>query len=87
MSREHRERCREHEALKRAAIKLKEELTACRMYLEERDRLIADYGLIIVGGEVDEKGEATPRALVSNQSAEVLQSAGEGSLGKDRKQG
>lgn len=51
------------------------------MQLEERDRLIADYGLIIVGGDINEKGEVTPRELVSNQAAKVLESAGEGSLG------
>lgn len=80
LSREHRERCREHEALKRATIKLKDDLNMCRQCLEERDLLIADYGLVIVGGEVDEKGELTPRSLVSAQSAQILESAGEGSL-------
>lgn len=54
--------------------------------LEERDRLIAEKGLIIVGEEVppSEDGTLQPpkKTLVSAENAQLLESAGDGSLGK-----
>lgn len=90
LKREHRETCREHEQLKRVSTRLKEELSTYKTELEERDRLIAEKGLVIVGEEVTEEdvgdGDAsvvrTPKkALVSIENAELLENAGEGSLG------
>ena len=40
MQREHRDKCREHDQLKRLAAKLKEDLQIYKAELEERDRLI-----------------------------------------------
>ncbi|XP_069683534.1 leucine-rich repeat flightless-interacting protein 2 isoform X1 [Periplaneta americana] len=95
LQREHRDKCREFDQLKRATVKLKEDLELYKAQLEERDRLIQEQGLMIVGDdqvsseEESNSGEdgtsntpkRTPRrALVSIESAELLQSAGEGSL-------
>ncbi|XP_049956277.1 leucine-rich repeat flightless-interacting protein 2 isoform X1 [Schistocerca serialis cubense] len=96
LQREHRDKCREHDQLKRAATKLKEEVEWFRIQLEERDLLIKEAGMTIVGddhvsSEDDSGGESggTPtrqppskprRALVSIESAELLGTAGEGSL-------
>jgi len=40
LQREHRDKCREHDQLKRLAAKLKEDLQIYKAELEERDRLI-----------------------------------------------
>ncbi|KAE8750638.1 hypothetical protein FOCC_FOCC002618 [Frankliniella occidentalis] len=86
LQRENREKCREADQLKRLSQRLKEDLDMCRAALEERDRLIQEQGLVIVGDEGDldgcEDGEkrAPRKALVSVESAEMLQKAGEGSL-------
>jgi hypothetical protein len=40
LQREHREKCREHDQLKRATVKLKEDLEMYKAQLEERDHLI-----------------------------------------------
>lgn len=63
-----------------------------RAELEERDRLIAEKGLVIVGEDVPEEEHtgdsslnncSTPRrALVSVENAQLLESAGEGNLGE-----
>ncbi|PSN38368.1 Leucine-rich repeat flightless-interacting protein 2 [Blattella germanica] len=95
LQREHRDKGRELDQLKRASTKLKEDLELYKSQLEERDRLIQEQGLMIVGDDqVSSEDESnsgedasnntpkkTPRrALVSIESAELLQSAGEGSL-------
>ena len=99
LQKEHKEKCRKSEQLKRLAARLKEDLDMCKAALEDRDRLIREQGLVIVGddggldgcedGDADGDGDAqdasrrkAPRkALVSIESAEMLQRAGEGSLG------
>lgn len=54
-----------------------------RGQLEERDELIAEQGLVIVGGECDDENkEITKRTLVTKEGAALLAGAGEGSLGK-----
>ncbi|KAF4526590.1 hypothetical protein B566_EDAN006404 [Ephemera danica] len=101
LQREHREKCREHEQLKRDSAKLKEEMEMYKSQLEERDRLIQEHGLVIVGedelsseeesSDEDEDSESTHstrksnskrtrKALVSVESAQLLDSAGQGSL-------
>ncbi|XP_021913858.1 leucine-rich repeat flightless-interacting protein 2 isoform X3 [Zootermopsis nevadensis] len=95
LQREHRDKCREHDQLKRATVKLREDLEIYKAQLEERDRLIQEQGLMIVGDDqasseedsnsAEEGGINTPkqtprRALVSVESAELLQTAGGGSL-------
>jgi len=95
LQREHRDKCREHDQLKRVTAKLKEDLHIYKAELEERDRLIREQGLMIVGDDqasseeessIAEDGQSnmprqTPRrVLVSVESAELLETAGGGSL-------
>ncbi|XP_042869383.1 transcriptional regulator ATRX-like isoform X2 [Penaeus japonicus] len=56
LSKEHRKKCTEYEQLKKVATKLQEEVKALRSLLQERDALIQEYGLVVVGEE--ENGEA-----------------------------
>lgn len=91
LKREHRDKCREHDQLKRLATRLKEELAVTQAELTERDRLIAEKGLVIVGDESlrEETSEGAvnglgipKKALVSAENAQLLFTVGEGSLGK-----
>lgn len=92
LRREHRDKCREHDQLKRLAARLKDDLAMVRAELEERDRLIAEKGLVIVGEDVPDEEHtgdnsvnncSTPKkALVSVENAQLLESAGEGNLGE-----
>lgn len=91
MRREHRDKCREFDQLQRSTEKLKNDLLTCKSLLEERDKLIAEKGLMIVGDDLLEdsvlengviNGVNTPKkALVTVENAHFLESAGEGSLG------
>lgn len=85
LQRVHKSRCSEHEVLKRACGRLKSDLELCRKQLEERDQLIANHGLVMVGDdEYDSDSGATERrnqkALVSQSTAALLSSAGDGTL-------
>lgn len=93
LRREHRDKCREHDQLKRLAARLKDDLAVTCLELEERDRLIAEKGLVIVVEDVpcyeDESREdvtvngisSTPKkTLVTAENAQLLENAGEGSL-------
>lgn len=91
LKREHRDKCREHDQLKRLATRLKEELAVTNAELEERDRLIAEKGLVIVGDDslCEETSDGAvnglgmpKKALVSAENAQLLDGAGEGSLGE-----
>lgn len=85
LQREHREKCRQYEQMKRDSEKLAKDLALAVAALEERDRLIQEEGLVIVGGdgssssETDDEGEDKPRkrrgekrALVSTENANLL---------------
>ncbi|XP_063233157.1 leucine-rich repeat flightless-interacting protein 2 isoform X2 [Bacillus rossius redtenbacheri] len=92
LQREHRDKGRELDQLKRTTAKLQEDMEWYKGEMEERDRLIQEKGLTIVGDDAssdddgsDEPDSNTPkkprkRALVTIESAELLQSVGEGSL-------
>lgn len=95
LRREHRDKCREHDQLKRLVTKLKDDLVVTKVLLDERDRLIGEKGLVIIGDEQltnDNSGgdsknvngiSSTPKkALVTVENAQMLENAGEGSLGK-----
>lgn len=82
LKREHRDKCREHDQLKRLCGQLKDDVCALKFEVEERDRLIAEKGLVIVVGEPDEEGEPPKKALVQADNAKLLEEAGDGSLGK-----
>ncbi|XP_043194234.1 leucine-rich repeat flightless-interacting protein 2-like isoform X5 [Amphibalanus amphitrite] len=86
LQREHRTRCSEHEQLKRVSNRLKEDYECCKKLLEERDKLIAENGLVLVGDEEDSESESSPdtqrpqKALVSQNAAQLLEKAGGGTL-------
>ncbi|XP_076266643.1 leucine-rich repeat flightless-interacting protein 2 isoform X5 [Rhynchophorus ferrugineus] len=80
LKREHRDKCREHDQLKRLCAQLKDDVCALKFEVEERDRLIAEKGLVIVVGEPDEEGEPPKKALVQADNAKLLEGAGDGSL-------
>lgn len=81
LQREYKDKCRDHDALKRNNDKLTEELKLVQGQLSERDTLIDEYGLVIVIVE-DENGKDAKRALVSAENAHMLEST-QGSLGKN----
>jgi FtsZ-binding cell division protein ZapB len=80
LQREHREKTRAHDALKRQNMKLAEELKLVQGQLNERDTLIAEFGLVIIVVE-NEDGSDAKRVLVSNENAQLLSSV-EGSIGE-----
>lgn len=80
LQREHRDKTRAHDSLKRQNDKITEELKLCTGQLNERDTLITDYGLVIILVE-NEDGSDAKRVLVSNENAQLLKSV-EGSMGR-----
>ncbi|XP_037075415.1 leucine-rich repeat flightless-interacting protein 2-like isoform X2 [Pollicipes pollicipes] len=88
LQREHRTRCSEHEQLKRVSNRLKEDFECCKKLLEERDKLIEENGLVLVGDDEDEgseseapaAGQRPQKALVSHGAAQLLDKAGGGTL-------
>jgi FtsZ-binding cell division protein ZapB len=80
LQREHREKTRAHDSLKRQNDKLSEDLKLVQGQLRERDTLIADYGLVIIVVE-NEEGTDAKRVLVTNENAQLLSSV-EGSIGE-----
>nr|XP_045582111.1 uncharacterized protein LOC123745541 isoform X2 [Procambarus clarkii] len=88
LAKEHRKKCTEYEQLRKVSTKLQEEVKILRGMLQERDQLIQEYGLVVVGEE-EENGEEvesekeevedlSPRnifvkkALISQEAAELL---------------
>ncbi|XP_068214102.1 putative leucine-rich repeat-containing protein DDB_G0290503 isoform X2 [Palaemon carinicauda] len=59
LNKEHRRKCTEYEQLRKVSTKLQEEVKILRGMLQERDQLIQEYGLIVVGEE-EENGEVPP---------------------------
>lgn len=51
LSKEHRKKNSDFEQLKRVSAKLQEEVKVLRNLLQERDQLIQEYGLVVVGEE------------------------------------
>ncbi|XP_014480896.1 PREDICTED: leucine-rich repeat flightless-interacting protein 2 isoform X2 [Dinoponera quadriceps] len=88
LRRELREKNRDVEQLKRVSQRLKEDLDFCKAQLYDRDELIKENGLVIVeyvseddDDENTENGPCHPRrVLVSTEAAELLETAGKGSL-------
>lgn len=78
LQREFKEKCRDHDALRRANDKLTEELKCVQGQLQERDTLIEEQGLVIVTVE-NEDGTDARRALVTTENAQLLKSV-QGSL-------
>lgn len=79
LQREHRNKCRDHDALKRNNDKLTDDLKLVQGQLNERDTLIAEQGLTIIIVE-NEDGTDAKRVLVSVENAQLLDSV-QGSLG------
>lgn len=89
LRRELREKNRDVEQLKRVSQRLKEDLDICGAQLLERDTLIQENGLVIIDNKEseDEDNENIEnglchkkRVLVSTEAAELLETAGKGSL-------
>ncbi|XP_066949722.1 uncharacterized protein [Macrobrachium rosenbergii] len=59
LNKEHRRKCTEYEQLRKVSTKLQEEVKILRGMLQERDQLIQEYGLVVVGEE-EENGEVPP---------------------------
>uniref|UniRef100_A0A1Q3FW12 Putative adult somatic muscle development n=1 Tax=Culex tarsalis TaxID=7177 RepID=A0A1Q3FW12_CULTA len=78
LQREFKEKCRDHDALRRANDKLGDELKMVQGQLQERDTLIEEQGLVIVTVE-NEDGSDARRALVTTENAQLLKSV-QGSL-------
>ncbi|XP_055524747.1 leucine-rich repeat flightless-interacting protein 2 isoform X2 [Wyeomyia smithii] len=78
LQREYKEKCRDHDSLKRANDKLSEELKLTQGQLQERDSLIEEQGMVIVTVE-NEDGSDARRALVTVENAQLLGSV-QGSL-------
>jgi chromosome segregation ATPase len=87
LQREHKDKCRDFENLKRLSTQIKDELEYYKSQLAERDELIKEYGLVLVENEVEidigngVKEKRIKRTLVSQQTADVLSKLGQGSLG------
>lgn len=79
LHREHKEKCREFDTIKRTNEKLMEDLRLVQGQLYERDTLITNEGLTIVSIE-NEDGSDAKRALVSSENAHLLNTQ-QGSLG------
>ncbi|KAG5335295.1 Leucine-rich repeat flightless-interacting protein 2 [Trachymyrmex septentrionalis] len=89
LRRELREKNRDVEQLKRVSQRLKEDLDICRAQLLERDTLIQENGLVIVDNKENEDEDNEnienglchkKKVLVSTEAAELLETAGKGSL-------
>lgn len=80
LQREFKNKCRDHDALKRTNDKLTEESKLVQGQLHERDTLIAEQGLTIATVE-NEDGTDAKRVLVSVENAQLLDSL-QGSLGE-----
>ncbi|KAK8391407.1 hypothetical protein O3P69_017177 [Scylla paramamosain] len=57
LTKEHRKKCTEYEQLRKVSTKLQEEVKILRSMLQERDQLIQEYGLVVMGEE--ENGDDT----------------------------
>jgi len=92
LQKEHKEKHKECEEAKRETTRIQQELNYHRYLLADRDRMIEEHGLVIVG-EDDENGEEKEterekscaysppkKALVSAEVASLLEQAGGGSL-------
>ncbi|KAG5308971.1 LRRF2 protein, partial [Pseudoatta argentina] len=89
LRRELREKNRDVEQLKRVSQRLKEDLDICRAQLLERDTLIQENGLVIVDNKENESEDNEnienglchkKKVLISTEAAELLETAGKGSL-------
>ncbi|XP_077861650.1 leucine-rich repeat flightless-interacting protein 2-like isoform X3 [Saccoglossus kowalevskii] len=89
LQREAREKHRDLELCKREKMKLTYDVSVCKEMLKQRDDLIEEYGLVLVGGETTEEdvdvldGEdpvLSPAALVTPDGAQLLEKLGDGSI-------
>nr|CAH0100526.1 unnamed protein product [Daphnia galeata] len=87
LQKEHKDKHRECEDSKREMMRIQQELNYSRYVLEERDRMIQEHGLVIVGDDEDSDEittttvSKTPRkVIVSTDVASLLEKAGDGSL-------
>ncbi|XP_050695645.1 myosin-11-like isoform X2 [Eriocheir sinensis] len=70
LTKEHRKKCTEYEQLKKVSMKLQEEVKILRSMLQERDQLIQEYGLVVMGEE--ENGEDVDHAAEEDDDVDDL---------------
>lgn len=90
LQKEHKEKHRELEETKRESVRTQQDLNYHKYLLAERDQMIQEHGLVIVGEDEEDEDSQRPtsptatktnqKALVSNEVAALLEKAGEGSL-------
>ncbi|XP_046439122.1 leucine-rich repeat flightless-interacting protein 2-like isoform X2 [Daphnia pulex] len=87
LQKEHKDKHRECEDSKREMMRIQQELNYNRYILEERDKMIQEHGLVIVGEDEDSDENTTTavrktpkKVLVSTDVASLLEKAGDGSL-------
>jgi len=69
LSKEHRKKCSDFEQLKRVSAKLQEEVKVLRNLLQERDQLIQEYGLVVVGEEENGEDESEDSETESDMNS------------------
>ncbi|XP_041479175.1 leucine-rich repeat flightless-interacting protein 2-like isoform X1 [Lytechinus variegatus] len=87
LSREARDKHRDLESKKRENVGLKREVDILREMVEQRDQLISEHGLLLVGGEQADGDSSKPVqpkvgtiVVVSPEAAELLEVVGDGPL-------
>ncbi|XP_078572858.1 leucine-rich repeat flightless-interacting protein 2-like isoform X47 [Branchiostoma floridae x Branchiostoma japonicum] len=83
LQREYKEKCRELERQKHAYGILEHNVAELKEALRQRDELIEEQGLVLVGtanGEAETGEKKTKVALVTPEAAQMLEQAGEGTL-------
>ncbi|XP_030845887.1 leucine-rich repeat flightless-interacting protein 2 isoform X2 [Strongylocentrotus purpuratus] len=86
LSREARDKHRDLESKKRESVGLKREVEILREMVEQRDQLISEHGLLLVGEEKDGDSSKPVQAkvgtivVVSPEAAELLEMVGDGAL-------
>ncbi|CAL4099758.1 unnamed protein product [Meganyctiphanes norvegica] len=69
LSKEHRKKNSDFEQLKRVSAKLQEEVKILRNLLQERDQLIQEYGLVVVGEEENGEDESEDSETESDMNS------------------
>uniref|UniRef100_T1JJ54 Leucine-rich repeat flightless-interacting protein 2 n=1 Tax=Strigamia maritima TaxID=126957 RepID=T1JJ54_STRMM len=90
LQREHKLKCRDHDKFKRDLARIQKENESLQFQVEQRDKLIEEHGLVLVTEDGDDDVRpcnsanhavsSMKVALVSQESAHLLEQAGEGSL-------
>lgn len=80
LQRLHQSLDQQYEQLQQFSKQLQTQLDSSQHQLNERQTLLKKHGLVMVGGATGEMARGEAAALISQTSASILQSAGNGSL-------